>query len=257
MTVLAITAADDTWGLLALVAAALLVGAAKTAVGGLGTIAVALFASVMPARESTAALLLVLLVGDLVAVTAYGRHCDWRLLAHLVPGVVPGLALGSLALAVASDTGVRVGIGVVLLLLVGLQLGLRRRARLKPGTASPEPWSWQARAATGAGAGFATMVANAAGPVMTLYLAGQGVTMRRFLGTSAWFFLIVNLAKLPFSWSLGLLDRSQLLQALVLAPLVLLGGLVGALWVRRLRQETFEVVVLGATVVSAAALLLP
>lgn len=257
MTVLAITAAGDTWGLLALGAAALLVGAAKTAVGGLGTIAVALFASVMPARESTAALLLVLLVGDLVAVATYGRHCDRRLLAHLVPGVVPGLALGAGALAVASDTTVRVGIGVVLLVLVALQLALRHRSRPRPGTASPEPWSWQARAATGVGAGFATMVANAAGPVMTLYLAGQGVPMRRFLGTSAWFFLLVNLAKLPFSWSLGLLDRSQLVQAMALAPLVLLGGLVGALWVRRLRQETFEVVVLGATLVSAAALLLP
>lgn len=257
MSVLALTAADGTLGLLALAAAAFLVGIAKTAVGGLGTVAVALFASVMPARESTAALLLVLLVGDLVAVATYGRHCDWRLLAHLVPGVVPGLALGAAALAIASDTAVRLGIGLVLLLLVGLQLGLRHRSRRRSGTSSPEPWSWQARAATGAGAGFATMVANSAGPVMTLYLAGQGVAMRRFLGTSAWFFLIVNLAKLPFSWSLGLLDRSQLLQAVVLAPLVLLGGLVGALWVRRLRQETFELVVLAATAVSAAALLIP
>ncbi len=248
------TVADGTVGLLALCLAALLVGAAKTAVGGLATIAVAIFAALMPARESTAALLLVLLVGDLVALAHYGRHARWRLLGHLVPGVLPGLVLGTLALAVASDDQVRVGIGVVLLALVVLQLVLRRRRAAR--AEEPAPWSWQARTATGVGAGFATMVANSAGPVMTLYLTGQGVAMRSFLGTSAWFFLLVNLTKLPFSYGLGLFSMAMVWQALLLAPVVVVGGVVGARLVRRLRQETFDVVVLSASGLSAAALLI-
>ena len=58
-----------TVGLL-LALAALIIGYAKTAIGGLATISVAIFASVMPARESTAAILLLLIIGDVVAVSA-------------------------------------------------------------------------------------------------------------------------------------------------------------------------------------------
>ena len=51
--------------------------------------------------------------------------------------------------------------------------------------------------------GFATMTANAAGAVMTLYLSASGIEKRRFVGTNAWFFLIVNLTKVPFSVGLA------------------------------------------------------
>ena len=70
----------------------------------------------------------------------------------------------------------------------------------------------------GLAAGFTTMVANAAGAVMTVYLVAQGVDKRRFLGTAAWFFLGVNLCKLPFSVGLGLVDSSMLMTAALLTP---------------------------------------
>ena len=76
-------------------AAALLIGISKTSVGGLAAIAVAVFASVMPAKESTAAVLLLLLTGDVVAVARYRRGADWGLLRRLLPSVLPGLALGT------------------------------------------------------------------------------------------------------------------------------------------------------------------
>ena len=227
----------------------MVVGFAKTAIGGLGTVAVALYALVLPARESTAALLLLLLVGDLLAVARYRRDCDWSLLRHLVPAVLPGLALGTALLAVVDDRTLRVGIGVILLLLVGLQLALGRRRR------APERWSRPATSLAGVGAGFTTMVANAAGAVMTLYLVAQGVEKRRFLGTAAWFFLGVNLCKLPFSVGLGLVHADMLWTTLVLAPLVLVGGFAGMVVVRRLRQRSFDTAVLGASLVSTVALL--
>lgn len=230
--------------------AAVVVGVAKTAVGGLGTIAVALFAAVLPARESTAALLLLLLVGDGIAVTFYRRDCDWSLLRHLVPAVLPGLALGTAALAVLGDRAVRVSIGLILLLLVLLQLLLGRRR--------PEDrraWSGGAKIGTGLVAGVTTMVANAAGPVMTLYLVAQGVDKRRFLGTGAWFFLGVNLCKVPFSVGLGLVHRDMLVSTVLLSPLVVLGAVTGRVVVRRIRQRAFEGAVLAASAVSAVALL--
>ena len=90
-------------------AAALLIGISKTSVGGLAAIAVAVFASVMPAKESTAAVLLLLLTGDVVAVARYRRGADWGLLRRLLPSVLPGLALGAVFLWFVSDTVVRRG----------------------------------------------------------------------------------------------------------------------------------------------------
>ncbi len=235
-----------------LVVAALLIGFAKTSIGGLGSVAVALFAGVMPARESTAAVLLLLLIGDTLAIAVYRRHCDWSLLRMLVPGVLPGLALGTAALAAFGDRTIEVVIGSILLLLVVVQLVTSRRV-VRP---EDPPWSAAAKAGTGVAAGFTTMVANAGGPVMTLYLVAQGVEKKRFLGTAAWFFLGVNLSKLPFSVGLGLVHRDMLVTSAVLAPVVLAGGVVGIFAVRRIGQRSFDAAVLVASLVSALALLL-
>jgi uncharacterized membrane protein YfcA len=245
---------DGPAGWLLLAAAALLVGVAKTSLGGLAAISVALCALVLPARESTAALLMVLLVGDAIAVLRYHRHCDWRLLGQLVPGVLPGLVLGSALLAVIDDATLRRGIGLVLVALVALQLLSRRRAAADG--AAARPWGLPARSAAGIAAGFTTMVANAAGAVMTLYLTAQRVDKHRFLGTSAWFFLMVNLTKVPFSVGLGLVSVPMLTTTVLLVPLVLLGGLVGIWLIGRLRQRGFESAVLTASALSAGALLI-
>jgi uncharacterized membrane protein YfcA len=100
------------------------------------------------------------------------------------------------------------------------------------------------------------MVANAAGAVMTVYLLLSGLAMLEFLGTAAWFFFLVNLAKLPFSIGLGLVGPGSLLLDLVLAPLVAVGAF-GGLWlVRRLDEDQFEKAVLALAAVSAVPLLL-
>jgi uncharacterized membrane protein YfcA len=112
--------------------------------------------------------------------------------------------------------------------------------------------SWTA----GTGVGFATMTANAAGAVMTLYLSASGIDKRRFVGTNAWFFLIVNLAKVPFSIALGLMHPVDAVRAVVLAPVVLLGGLLGYATVQRISQRRFDLAVLAASALAAAALLL-
>lgn len=210
----------------------------------------------IPTRESTAALLLILIVGDLVAVALYHRDCDWRLIRHLLPGVVPGLALGAVVLAVVDDITLRRGMGALLLGLLLLQLRLRLTDhRAKPGEGdAPDPWTRPAKIGAGVGAGFTTMVANAAGAVMTLYLLGQRVDKLRFLGTSAWFFLCVNLTKLPFSVGLGLLEVSMFSTTALLTPMVVIGGVLGSRAVRRLRQTAFETAVIVASTVSAAAL---
>jgi uncharacterized membrane protein YfcA len=237
----------------ALLLAAALVGFAKTCLGGAASVGVVLFAAALPARESTGALLPLLLIGDLLAVGLYRRHGSWTTLLRLLPGVLPGLALGAWFVAAVDDTVMRLAIGVILLVMTGIQLVQRARSRTSREPPSPDQLL---SVGIGALAGFATMTANAGGPVMTLYLILAGLPMLGMLGTGAWFFLSVNLAKLPFSAGLGLITAPSLLMDATLVPAMLLGGLVGVLTVRRMKQATFEVAALGLGMVAAVLLVI-
>lgn len=234
--------------------AALVLGISKTSVGGFGAVAVAAFALVMPAKESTAAVLLLLILGDVIAVWRYRRNCDWTLLRRLLPSVLPGVVLGAGFIAVVDDHLLRRSIGVILTVLVLIQLWLRWRQRgqaLPPG----EPRRL-ASIAAGSAAGFTTMAANAAGPVMTLYLLAARVDKRAFVGTNAWFFLLVNLSKTPFSAALGLFPASTFALTAALASFVLLGTWIGTRIVHRLTQSQFDLLAMVASALAAFALVI-
>ena len=238
---------------LLLVVGAIAVGFAKTAVGGVGALAVVAFAAAVPARNSTGTLLPLLLVGDIVAVPVYHRHADRAVLLRLLPGVLPGLLLGVWFLAIADDTVMRRTIGAILLAMTALQLWTRRSAGAQSGPRKSSP---AITLAAGGAAGFATMTANAAGPVTTLYLLAAGLPMLEFLGTSAWFYLVVNAAKLPFSASLDLVSGDSLILDALLVPALGLGVLLGLATVRRIDQAQFERAALVLSGLGAAALLL-
>lgn len=240
---------------------ALVVGLSKTAMPGGGTIAVGLFALGLPAKESTAALLLLLMVGDATALWVYRREPDVRTLVRLIPSVLIGIVLGTVFFATVGGDTVRTTIGVILLVLIAVTVWRRRSARVKstsPDTApAPSgPGVALSRAGYGVLGGFTTMVANAGGPVMSMYFYAMRMPVLTFLGTSAWFFAIVNVIKLPFSAGLGLITRDTLVMDLMLVPLVLIGAYCGAKIARRIPQGVFEKLILVLTVVSALALLI-
>lgn len=229
-----------------------MIGFSKTAIGGLSTIAVAIYALYLPTKESTAAVLLLLIVGDLVALSMYHREGDWSLIRRLLPAVIPGLILGALFLNVVDDTTLRRAIGAILVMLLLLQLVIKIKGA--PPTARQEHRlaAWSA----GTAAGFTTMTANSAGAVMTLYLSSAGVDKKKFIGTNAWFFFVINVTKLPFSFSLGLLHWGTLWLTLQLAPFVVVGGFIGKWAADRMSQQVFDVLVLAASAVAALALIL-
>lgn len=245
--------AVGTWVILGL--AALTVGLAKTAIPGGGILPVALFAAVLPARTSTAALLLLLIVGDVFALVAYRRHAHWPSLVRLAPAVLAGLLAGFAFLAIGDDAIVRRAIGVILLAMIAVTLWRRRRRDAADGAAPGSAHGIIAASGYGALAGFTTMVANAAGPVMSMYFLAMRTPVQVFLGTSAWFFAIVNLFKVPFLAGIGLFDGAVLLMDAALVPLVVIGAF-GGLWLaRRMPQQLFDRIVIGLTVVGAVYLL--
>ena len=234
------------WALLG--AAALIAGLGKTAIPGSATVSVVLFAAVLPARTSTAAMLLLFIVGDVFALIAYRRHAHWLTLLRLAPAVVAGLVLGFLFLAYGDDRSVRRAIGIILLLMIAVTLWRRRRtAKAVGGPALGITY--------GTLAGFTTMVANAGGPVMSMYFLATRTPVQVFLGTSAWFFAIVNLVKVPFLAGIGLFTPEVLLMDLLLTPLVVIGALVGLGLAKRMPQQLFDRLVIILTIVGAVYLL--
>lgn len=236
------------WTLLAV--GATFLGFSKTAVNGLSMVSVALFAAVLPVRQSTGTLLLLILVGDVYSVRAYRQHADWRVLRGLTPSVAVGVLAGTWFVSAVDDTDLRRTIAVVTLALVGVQTV----ARMAPRQWARGPVRMQTPVLGGL-SGFTSMVANAGGGFMSIYLLRAGVSVMGFIGTAAWFFFIVNLVKLPLSLMLGLVTVQSLYVLVALAPLVVGGGWVGRRVAPRLSPRLFEVLVMVCTVVGAANLL--
>jgi len=231
------------WALGAL--GAFLVGLSKTGIPGLGILNVAIFTLVFPARESVGLVLVILICGDIVAVSTYRRDASWPHLLRLFPWAAAGVILGYFALGRVDDIQMRHLIGVILLSLVVFQYLRSRRPALPDSGAQPPP-PWLAPIA-GITAGFTTMVANAAGPVMVLYLLAMRLPKIVFVGTAAWYFLVLNVFKVPFSASLGLINPASLSVALLLGPFAMIGALVGRPIVERLNQRLFELTTLALT----------
>ena len=236
-------------------AAAYLVGLSKTGIAGLGVLAVALFASALPPRESTGIVLIVLISADIVAVAAYRRDVSWPHLLRLFPWAALGIVVGFLVMGRMDALMTQRLIGAILVVLMGVQLYRRQQARRRqppPETAQAHPF-WAAL--TGVSAGFTTMVANAAGPIMIVYLLAMRLPKLVFMGTSAWYFFVLNVFKVPFSYSLGLINAASLTISLALIPFAVLGAISGRVLIRYIDQSLFELLAIGLTLLAGLRLL--
>lgn len=232
--------------------AAFMAGLAKTGVAGLSVLSVAVFASVIPARQSVGVVLLVLIAADLVAVTVYRHDADWSQLIRLFPWALLGIAVGTATLGRVDDAALSTLLGGVLIALVLIRLARHRRV-VEEAVSEPRRWFV---ILTGVGTGFVTMIANAAAPIMVLYLLAMRLPKIAFIGTTAWFFLAINLLKLPFSYHLGLIYADSWLLAARLWPFAIAGALYGRWLIDRINQRVFEWLALGLTLVAGIRLLL-
>jgi len=87
------------------------------------------------------------------------------------------------------------------------------------------------------------MMANAAGPVMIIYLLAIRLPKVEFVGTGAWFFFVVNWLKVPFSATLDLMTTETVKLNLIMLPFIAAGAITGILVLKRIPQKTFKVVV--------------
>jgi uncharacterized protein len=220
---------------------ALMVGVSKTGVSGLSILAVALFASVFPSTKQASGLILPLFIfADIVAVLSYRTHTQWRCLWRVFPWTALGVVIGFFALGHISDHATRLLVGAIIVTLTALSVWRRRRPR-----SAEDTLHWSAAPFVGVVAGFVTLIANAAGPLMAVYLLAIRLPKMQYVGTAAMFFLLLNLFKVPFMAGLGLVNADSFRFNLLLLPAVLLGTLLGRWLLKRIDQSLFETLVLA------------
>jgi Predicted permeases len=239
----------EAWEWALLVTGAFFVGVSKTGIAGLGMLFVVMFAQVLPAKAATGLVLPLLCFGDWIAVASYRQHTQWKFLWRLFPWTAAGVVIGYFALGRIGNREAQVMIGVIVLALLGLHL-----ARRKKHVGEGEHGAWFAPT-IGVLAGFTTLVANAAGPLMAIYLLAMRLPKMEFVGTGAVFFMLLNLFKVPFMVNLGLINRESFTLNLWLAPAVFLGAWLGRKILVKIDQRWFENLALGLSAVAGVKLL--
>ncbi len=249
---------------------ALIIGFSKTGIGGLTLLAIALFTQIFPATKQVSGLILpLLIVGDVVAMISYRRHTQWSHLWRLFPWTALGVLAGWFAMGRIDDRQARILVGAIILAMVLMHLWRRRPRSISfsldsRGSPNAEPAPAPSAAADhgawfaptiGVLAGFTTLIANAAGPLMAVYLLAMRLPKFEFVGTGAIFFMILNWFKVPFMIDLGLITAESAKFNLLLAPVVVAGALFGRAVLPRINQKLFEDLALALSAVAGARML--
>ncbi|MEY4797931.1 MAG: hypothetical protein RI978_232 [Verrucomicrobiota bacterium] len=224
------------WILLLALFGALCIGLSKSGLAGTATLNVVLMAQIFGAKPSVGLVLPLLIVADLLGYLINRKGGSWRQIVPMMPPAIAGVIVGWLLLDRIDNAVARVVIGWIILGLLAFNFVLRKRREQFLALTEHRGF------AQGMGflAGTVTMIANAAGPVMTVFLLSQRLEKREHLGVFCRFFLFINLFKLPFSNSVGLISGPSLLTNLVLLPGVFLGIYLGWQILKRIPQDAFE-----------------
>ena len=237
--------------LLALLAA-FCIGMSKAGFSGISLISVFIMAELYGVVPSTGIVLPLLIFADVAVYPAFKKYGSWKPVWSLLPATVVGLAVGWWLLGViTSEPVARRMIGGCILGMVLLQ-ALRI---WKPVLSDRLAHSRSFGTAAGVAGGITTMLANAAGPVIQLYLLSRRLPKMELLGIGARFFLLVNIMKLPLSGSLNLITPVTLMDNAKCVPGVVAGILIGKWLIQRVSQRVFEWMVISFAVLAAGRLL--
>lgn len=241
----------ETGGLVILGLVALMIGMAKTGIHGAGMLSVPLLAGVFGGQQSSGVMLPILIMADIIGVWYYRKHASWIHLKLLFPWAGVGVVTGTLAGYFMDDAIFKRVMAVTIMISVFIMAWLER----KPEQVPTAKWFG---AVSGVAGGFTSMVGNLAGSVMAVYFLSVRLPKNIFIGTTAWFFMAVNLFKVPFHafiWKTITIDTFIL--DLLLMPLIMLGAVSGIWIVRQFSDQSYRWFIMGMTVVAALSMLIP
>lgn len=227
--------------------AALCIGLSKSGLSGTATLNVVLMAQAFGAKASVGLVLPLLIVADFMGYFINRHGGSWRKILPMVPPAIVGVVVGYFMLGHIDNNAARTVIGWLIVALLAFNLLLNARKQDFIALTEHKAFSWS----MGLCAGIVTMLANAAGPVMTVYLLSQRLEKKEHLGVFSRFFLFINLFKVPFSADLGIINPRSLATNLVLLPCVVVGILLGWQILKRIPQKPFEWTLFTLTLIAA------
>ncbi|MEQ8705844.1 MAG: sulfite exporter TauE/SafE family protein [Phaeodactylibacter sp.] len=241
---------SDQW--MVLFTAALLIGMAKAGIKGLGMFIVPMMAAAFGGKVSVGLVLPMLSMADVFAVSYYNRHAEWHYIKRLLPTAVVGV-LVAIGVGYYVNDAVFTDMIAVIIISSLILLILQEQTRFSAFMSGNK----YVAAVFGGLGGFTTMIGNAAGPVMAVYLLSTRIPKNNFIGTTAWFFMIINLFKFPFHILVWETITWHSFRANLLAlPVIVLGVFAGILIVKRIPEQAFRYFVIVMTFMISLKLLL-
>ncbi len=228
-----------------------IMGASKSGLPGLSILAVPLMANVFETKQSTGLLLGILILGDIFAIIYHRENAKWPYIIRVLPATFCGIVAGFFLMKVITDEQLKPIIGVIVLIMLGLNYRRMKGNNEDKNIPTPKWLSlW-----LGFLAGLTTMMANAAGPVMIIYLIAMKLPKMEFVGTAAWFFFIANWIKVPFSINLGIMSWESLKVDFMMLPFIFIGAIGGYFVLKRIPQKAFTTIAQLLAAIAAVKLL--
>jgi len=226
---------------------AFFVGMAKTGVAGIGMLVVPILATIFGGKPSAGILLPMLSMADVFAVSYYHRHAEWKYIIKLLPSTVVGVLVGLFIGNIVNDQEFKFIMAIII--LTGLVIMIWRESK-NVDTAIPHNWLFSSIA--GLLGGFSTMIGNAAGPVMAVYLLSMMLPKNSFIATGAWFFLIINLFKIPFHITVWkTIDINTFTLDLAMLPAIMIGAFLGFKLVKYIPEKPYRIFIIATTALAA------
>jgi len=231
---------------------ALCVGLSKTGVHGAGNVAVPLLAIVFGGKVSSGVMLPMLCLADVMGVFYYHQHTSWAHLKKLVPASVVGIVIGTYVGEVIAPHSFDLIMAAVIFISVGIMVWIERGRHQEN-----IPDNKLFAVSCGVGAGFTSMIGNLAGAFSAVYLLAMRLPKNAFIGTSAWFFLIINWIKIPFHvfrWHTIKVDYVVL--DLLALPVIGVGAWLGIIIVKKLSEVAYRWFIIVMTLAAAVFMVL-
>ncbi len=210
-----------------------------------------MLAIVFGGRTSSGVMLPALILADIIGVIYYHKHAQFNYLWKLLPWTILGVLAGTYFGQSIDDELFKTIMSVIIIVSLVVMIWLEKAGK----DVIPDYW-WFA-AIMGTTAGFTTMVGNLAGTAMAIYLLSMRLPKNEFIGTVAWFFICVNIFKVPFHiWAWETITWQSFQLDLTLIPFIGLGAFVGIKLVKKIPEKNYRWFIIGMTAIAAVVILL-
>ncbi len=226
--------------------AAFMIGVSKAGLRGIDVANVTILALVFGSKASTGVALPLLCIADILAVSYYNRHADWKHFRMLLPWMIFGVLIGVFVGKNMDEKLFKRLMATIISIAVMIMIWWDRRKSDKL------PSGHWFSGLLGISAGFTTMLGNLAGAFSSIYFLVLRFPKNEFIGTVSWLFLFINLFKVPFhvfSWKT--IQVESLMKDLVLIPGVILGFFIGVKIVKKIHNDNYRRLILILTLLGA------